>query len=132
MGRLIIERLENELASVDLVVPVPLAGSRGRRRGYNQAGLLATVLAEAAGQPLLEALRRRRSTPSQAASASAEERRRNVAGAFAVRDGVALDGRRVLLIDDVATTGATLDACARPLLAAGAAEVRALTFARED
>ncbi|MEX1254900.1 MAG: ComF family protein [Dehalococcoidia bacterium] len=118
--------------SFDVVVPVPLSGLRKRTRGYNQAELLARALAEELGV-LVEprALVRKRHTPPQARSADAEARRRNVAGAFACRDA-SLAGRRVLLVDDVTTTGATLAACAGALKAAGAASVRALAFARED
>jgi len=118
--------------AADVVVPVPLTGRRRRQRGYNQALLLARELAKGLGLPAVEALRRRRFPGPQSRSASAEERRRNVEGAFEVADAAGVAGRRVLLIDDVATTGATLDACARALLAAGAAEALALTLARED
>ena len=116
----------------DTVVPVPLSGSRERQRGYNQAALLAKGIAGELGVPVASALKRTRSSRPQALSSSAEERRRNVQGAFAVRIPNAVEGRDVLLVDDVATTGATLDACARALLGAGAREVSAVTFARED
>jgi len=76
-------------------------------------------------------LARRRDTPPQARSVDAEARRRNVAGAF-VGERRRVEGRHVLLVDDVMTTGATLDACAQALHQAGAASVWALTFARED
>jgi len=115
----------------EAVVPVPLSGLRRRTRGYNQAELLARELARELGLPLLpRALRRVRSAPPQARSAGADERRRNVEGAFASRD-VAVAGRRILLIDDVTTTGATLDSCATALKAAGAVSVWALAFARD-
>ena len=115
-----------------VVVPVPMTGMGQRLRGYNQAALLARELAKAIGVPAIEALSRKRSVREQARSASAEERRRNVVGAFAVRRAEAVAGKTVLLIDDVATTGATLDACARELLQGGASSVSALTLARED
>jgi ComF family protein len=117
---------------VDVVVPVPLMGSRQRERGYNQAALLAKGVAVRLELPLSPALKRLKSGAPQARTASAAERRRLVQGAFAARTPAAVEGRRVLLVDDVATTGATLDACARPLLASGATEVSAVTFARED
>jgi ComF family protein len=124
--------LEAEALPVDLVVPVPLFGRRQRLRGYNQSALLARELSRLGGLPLAErGLARRRNTPPQARSVDAEARRRNVAGAFAA-DRRRVEGRRVLLIDDVMTTGATLDACAQALRQAGAASVWALTFARED
>jgi ComF family protein len=116
----------------DLIVPVPLSGLRRRLRGYNQSEALASALGRELGLPVLPgALRRRRHGAPQARSASAEERRRNVAGAFQAR-GEELAGRRVLLVDDVTTTGATLGACAAALREGGAARVWALAFARED
>ena len=124
--------LKTEELPVDLVVPVPLFGRRQRLRGYNQSALLARELARLDGLPLaVRALSRRRDTPPQARSVDAETRRRNVAGAFAA-DRRQVEGRRVLLVDDVMTTGATLDACAQALRQGGAASVWALTFARED
>jgi len=131
MGGMMAACVEAEALPVDLVVPVPLFGRRQRLRGYNQSALLAREVARLNGLPLAEGgLARRRDTPPQARSVDAEARRRNVADAFAERRRV--EGRRVLLIDDVMTTGATLDACARALRQAGAASVWALTFARED
>jgi ComF family protein len=107
-------------------VPVPLHRSRRRQRGFNQA----EDLAEALGIPVVTALRRVRATPSQVALPAAR-RHRNVRGAFAVtRNAASLAGMRVVLVDDVATTGATLDACARVLKEIGVIEVRALTAAR--
>jgi len=124
--------LQRQRPPVDLIAPVPLSGRRRRQRGFNQAALLARQIGTALDLAVDESLERRRSSPPQAQSAGVDERRRNVAGAFRVRDAAAVAGRRVLLIDDVATTGATLDECARVLLAAGAEAVTALTFARED
>jgi len=132
MGEMMAAYLEAEALPVDLVVPVPLFGRRERLRGYNQSALLGREVARLCGLPLAEGgLARRRDTAPQARSVDAEARRRNVAGAF-VADGRWVEGRRVLLIDDVMTTGATLDACAQGLRQAGAASVWALTFARED
>jgi ComF family protein len=124
--------LEAEALPVDIVVPVPLFGRRQRLRGYNQSALLAREVGRLLGLPLAEGgLVRRRDTPPQARSVDAEARRRNVAGAF-VGERRRVEGRRVLLIDDVMTTGATLDACAQALRQAGGASVWTLTFARED
>jgi len=125
--------LEAEALPVDMVVPVPLFGRRQRLRGYNQSALLAREVARLGrGLPLAEGgLARRRDTPPQARSVDAEARSRNVTGAF-VGERRRVEGRRVLLVDDVMTTGATLDACAGALRQAGAASVWALTFARED
>jgi ComF family protein len=116
----------------DVIVPVPLTPSRRRVRGYNQALLMATELSKATGVPLQEALRRSGHSHPQATSASAELRRRNVEGVFQTGKGADVAGAHVLLIDDVATTGATLSACAGVLLDAGAASVSGLTLARED
>jgi ComF family protein len=116
------------LADADLIVPVPLHRWRLHQRGFNQAADLAREL----GVPIEHALRRVQRTRPQV-ELPAGERHSNVAGAFAMgRSSGAADvaGKIVVLVDDVATTGATLDACAGVLRAAGAREVRALTAAR--
>jgi ComF family protein len=113
----------------ELVVPVPLHASRRKKRGYNQAALLARVLAEHAFLALNEThLVRTRATPPQV-GLGARERKTNVQDAFAWA-GPRLDGIGVLLVDDVCTTGATLEACALALRRAGAESVWALTLAR--
>jgi ComF family protein len=115
--------------SADVLVPVPLHSSRLAERGYNQSALLAAELSRATGLPVADGpLRRIRPTEPQMAL-PAERRRANVVGAFAVRSAE-LVGARVLLIDDVCTTGSTLEACAAALKAAGTLQVRALTLAR--
>ena len=116
----------------DLIVPVPLTASRRRIRGYNQALLMATELSKLTGVPFEEALKRTGHGHTQAGSASAEERRRNVEGVFGVAHGDGVAGKRILLVDDVATTGATLNACAGVLLNTGTLSVSGLTLARED
>ena len=93
---------------------------------------MATELSKLSGAPVSEPLRRTGHGSTQAGSASAEERRRNVEGVFSLSKGSEVAGLHVLLIDDVATTGATLNACAAVLLGAGAASVSGLTLARED
>jgi predicted amidophosphoribosyltransferase len=114
------------------LVPVPLTGRRRRLRGYNQSELLAKGVSRLSGLPLRgRLLVRRRSSPPQAGSAGEAARRANVAGAFAARDDAGARGPLVL-VDDVIASGATLDACARALRAAGYGPVLALTFARED
>jgi len=120
------------VAAADLAVPVPLHRSRLYMRRYNQAAMMALALGRETGlavQPDL--LVRRRATPSQGRM-SPVARRRNVRGAFAVRPGGAgqIARRRILLVDDVLTTGATAEECARTLLGAGAAAVDVLTLAR--
>ncbi|HEU4689680.1 MAG TPA: phosphoribosyltransferase family protein, partial [Vicinamibacterales bacterium] len=94
-------------------------------RGFNQAAELARHL----GPPCTHALKRRRATITQT-DLPESERFRNVHDAFALRRGATVAGRIIVVVDDVSTTGATLDACARVLLAAGAREVRGLTAAR--
>jgi ComF family protein len=114
----------------DLVVPVPLHPRKLRERGYNQSALLAGAVARAAGAPLAaRGLVRTRDTAPQA-SLSKHRRRDNIAGAFRARSAKAIHGNRILLVDDVATTGATLRACAEALLTAGAASVTTVVLAR--
>jgi len=114
------------LADADVVVPVPLHRSRLRERGFNQAADLARHL----GLPTVSAVRRVRATATQTSLPGAQ-RHRNVRAAFAPARRIdRVRGRRVLLVDDVSTTGATLEACARVLKEAGAGEVLALTAAR--
>ncbi len=118
------------VASCDVMVPVPLHRWRLLMRTYNQAALLANALGRLAGKPVApDALVRTRSTPSQG-KLHRNERQRNVARAFAVKSPNAIAGRRVLLIDDVLTSGATANACSRALLEAGAREVDVLVLAR--
>lgn len=120
---------EDELKA-DVVVPVPLHADRLRERGYNQAEMIARPLARRLrlklGSYLL--LRTRPRPPQLVLSRS--QRWDSVRGAYATREGVRVDNLRVLLVDDVFTTGATLDACAGALRKAGAAEVKGLTVGR--
>jgi ComF family protein len=132
LARPMAARLKAAGFTADVIVPVPLTGLRRRTRGFNQAALLGREIGQELAVPVSEALRRHRFAGPQAKSASAEARRRNVIEAFVVTRSDLIQDRSALLIDDVATTGATLDACARVLLAAGAREVLAVTFARED
>jgi ComF family protein len=127
LSALMLEHGGELLHGVDLVVPVALHPRRRRQRGFNQADDLARGL----GLPVSRVLKRVRATRPQV-DLPAEKRRENVKDAFALRRGALtqLPGRRVVLVDDVATTGATLESCARALRAAGVAEIRALTAAR--
>ena len=117
--------------TAEVLVPVPLHWWKQRVRGFNQAEVLARELAGNNGVRMVKALRRVRATGTQTRLAR-EERRTNVRGAFVARSLCArqIEGKHVLLVDDVLTTGATLDACAGALLQGGAASVRALAAAR--
>ena len=115
----------------DAIVPMPLYWFKRWQRGFNQARLLAEAIGRRTGIAVLDAARRLRATAPQAGLSNAE-RRRNVSGAFAVRKRAHLDGLRVLLVDDVFTTGATASACAAALKRAGAAHVSVLALARTD
>jgi ComF family protein len=130
LGALLSRALPRD-AAVDVIVPMPLHWRRRWRRGFNQSELLARSVGQRTGVPVACAVRRRRATPPQAGLTRAE-RRDNVIGAFAVRDRGAVSGRRVLLIDDVLTTGATASACASVLKRCGARSVTVLTVARVD
>ncbi|HAA91877.1 MAG TPA: amidophosphoribosyltransferase [Rhodospirillaceae bacterium] len=131
-GRMLLRVAEPLLQDADLLVPVPLHRWRLIGRRYNQAALLAQAVARSTGTPLaLDLLRRRRSTPPQVGK-SAAARRRNVAGAFALKPGAEkqLEGNRILLVDDVFTTGATVEECAKVLRRKGAVGVDVITLGR--
>jgi ComF family protein len=114
----------------DIVVPVPLHRSRERERGFNQAEVIACEVAKRLKLPLKPILLMRTKARPDKHILSNEERWRIVRGAFATRPGSQVDNKRVLLVDDVMTTGATLDACAKALVEAGAKSVIGLTVAR--
>src|SRR5271167_131969 len=123
-------RQESGLLAADIVVPVPLHRDRERQRGYNQAALISKPLAVKLGLPHKAVLLMRTRPRPDKQVLSLEERWESVRGAFATRPGSQVDNKRVLLVDDVMTTGATLDACARALLESGAKSVLGLTVAR--
>jgi ComF family protein len=130
LGRLIASAIPTD-QSFDVVVPVPLHWRRRIERGFNQSELLARAVARRYGAPVVNVLRRKRSTAAQAGLSNAK-RRANVSGAFVAARPHAVANRRVLLIDDVMTTGATAAACASALHRAGARYVALLTLARVD
>src|SRR5437016_6773300 len=120
------------LADADALVPVPLHWRRLWARRFNQSAALAKVIAAESGIPLAPAALKRARSTAQQVGLTKSERGRNVQGAFRVPDEARamVAGRRLVLIDDVLTSGATLDACARALLRGGAAQVDAVVFAR--
>ena len=129
MGRIMGAHLAFEPLPADVLAPVPLHRRRERQRGYNQSDLLAREVSRWTGIPLEpRILARTRDTAPQVSMSSNVERRRNIEGAFECTGSV--EGRKVLLIDDVVTTGATMNACARALMEGGAEVVWGLSLAR--
>jgi len=132
MGRWMARAGQELLEQADVLVPVPLHWRRGWSRRYNQSGALAQVISRQSGVSLASAALRRVRATEQQVGLSRTQRANNVQGAFKVAADRSHDiaGRRVVLIDDVLTSGATTDACARALLRAKAAQVDVLVFAR--
>ena len=116
--------------TVDLVTWAPLSRKRLRERGYDQAKLLAEQVSRELSVPLAPTLRKVRNTLPQSEREDEAQRRANVAGAYALRPGTELTGKRLLLVDDVVTSGATLEECIVPLRRAGAKRVWCLTLAQ--
>ena len=130
MGRLLAEFLDSHRVPGEVIVPVPLHSRRLRQRGYNQAALLARQLARVTGLVLNEGLLvRTTDTLPQVETSSRSQRRDNAQGNFRCEQDVS--GLKAILVDDVATTGSTLSACAAALKSAGAATVWGLVLARE-
>jgi ComF family protein len=124
-------QMRGPLDAADLIVPVPLHADRERERGFNQAVVIARELARLSRLPLDEhSVARRLHTERHRAGMDAKARRESVADAFAVRHRDLIVGKRVLLVDDVFTTGATASACAQALIEVGAGAVFVLTIAR--
>ena len=130
LGRLLAQYMDHHTVSGEVIVPVPLHRRRLRSRGYNQSALLARELSKLVSIPLANnPLTRIKDAPPQVEAISQSQRRSNVDGSFQCTREVL--GLRVLLIDDVVTTGSTMSACAVALKAAGAASVWGLALARE-
>ena len=130
LGRLMAQYQAEEPVPGEVIVPVPLHRRRLRERGYNQSALLAREVSKLSGIPIDEGLLvRTKDTPPQARAVNREQRRTNVEGSFQCSQDV--EGRALILVDDVATTGSTLSACAQALKDRGAASVWGLVLARE-
>ncbi len=136
LGKLLVDFVEEYLEEerFDYIIPIPLEKARHKKRGYNQAELLARVLGEAVDKPILTDLVERRKKTKPQFGLNREERFENLSGAFEVsksgkEDVATIAGKTVLLLDDLATTGATVDECARVLKGAGVNEVYALVLA---
>lgn len=130
-GALVAQCVKDHLeGEYDLITWAPLSDERKRERGYDQAFLLAQAAALELDAAAVELLRKRRHTDAQSGVKGEAQRRANVLGAYEVVDGELAEGKRILLIDDVVTTGATLSECARTLRTAGAKEVVCATLAQ--
>ncbi|MBQ3404619.1 MAG: ComF family protein [Oscillospiraceae bacterium] len=121
---------DNMPCAPDVITWVPVSAKRLKKRGYDQSRLLAEELAERLGMSAVPCLERKRDTVAQSSLKGEEKRRANVLDAFAVSSADTVAGRRILLVDDVVTTGSTLAECSRELLMAGADRVFCLTLAR--
>ncbi|MDY5564743.1 MAG: ComF family protein [Candidatus Limivicinus sp.] len=126
----IVKCIDENQISCDSITWVPLSRRRLRRRGYDQAELLAKLIAKHLGQSPVRLLKKQRDTPPQSKTGSVEKRRANIAGAYACLRPELVQGKQVLLVDDIVTTGATLSEAARVLKKAGAKEVICATLAR--
>ena len=123
-GRMLAMKLQNSrLDDFDVLTWIPISALRRYRRGFDQVELLANAVAAELGISAVKVLKKIRHTPPQSRLKSAAQRRANISGAYRVCDPDSVRGKRVLLLDDIITTGATISECARMLTLAGAAEV---------
>ncbi len=129
-GEILAKCIDENKISCDSITWVPLSRQRLHRRGYDQAKLLAQETARILDIPCVPMLRKIRNNPPNSGTGKAEQRRRNVKNAYAVLDGAEIRGKRILLIDDIVTTGSTLCECAKVLKSAGASSVLGATLAR--
>ena len=130
-GKLVAQCIEDHLSGkYDIITWVPLSARSLKKRGYDQAMLLAMAAALELNDVAVETLRKKHHTNAQSSLKEDSERRANVLGAYEVVDSVLIEGKRVLLIDDVVTTGSTMSECARVLLTHGAADVVSASLCR--
>lgn len=129
-SKMLAEKLtQQEMAHPDVLTWVPVSRMRRFQRGYDQCELLAKQLGKVLGVPAVSTLRKVRNTPPQSGLDSAAMRKANILGAFALKENANIAGKTVLLVDDIFTTGATMNECARVLLTSGAAQVHGATVA---
>ena len=132
-GRLVAECISERLkGEYELISWVPLSSQRLRERGYDQAMLIAMAAALELGDVAVETLRKKKDVAPQSGTGGIEKRRANISGAYEVIDPELVEGRRILLIDDIITTGATVSECARTLGLAGAESVVCASVARVE
>ena len=132
-GELVAARIYEDLdGEYDILSFVPLAPDRLRERGYDQVLLLAEIVSARLQKPCVRLLKKRRGVGAQSLTMGIEERRRNIAGAYTAIDPAQIAGNRILLIDDIVTTGSTLSECAKTLKGAGAKDVVCATLAVAD
>lgn len=133
-GRLMAECVENNLdcGGINMVSWIPLSKKRLRTRGYDQAYLLAREISRTVDLPCVQTLKKVKNNAAQSTTRDAKQRRSNVAGAYELLPGADVDGKYVLLVDDVVTTGSTLSEAARVLKKAGAKGVYCVTLARHE
>lgn len=132
-GRILAMRIqEKELDSADVLTWVPVSAKRRRRRGFDQCELIAARMGEELGIRTVQCLKKTRNNPPQSRLRDPWQRKANVLGAYTIIDREIVAGKRVLLVDDIITTGATVSECARVLLTAGAKEVTCAALAAAE
>ena len=129
-GKLLAMKLYSQpLCDYDVLTWVPVSRRRLRKRGYDQVAVIASALGKELGTPAVSVLQKQRHTPPQSTLSDASHRRANILGAYKVNNPKQIAGKRVLLVDDIITTGATISECARTLITAGAKEVWCVSVA---
>lgn len=128
------ECAENNLdcGGIDMVSWIPLSRKRYRKRGYDQAKLLADGISKSLGLPCVKTLKKIRNNAAQSTTRDVTQRRANVTGVYCLADGADIAGKCILLVDDVVTTGSTLSEAARTLRKAGAKKIYCITLARHE